>query len=54
MGLCTSKHFAHVCTYFRGLQGASVLSGKEGKALTHFTKWDDISDQGQAALLQLE
>ncbi len=35
-------------------QGPPVLSGKEGKALTHLTNWDDVSEQSQAALLQLE
>lgn len=35
-------------------QNASALTAKEGKPLTHITKWDEISDCGQAALLELE
>lgn len=35
-------------------QNASVLTTKEGKPLTHMTEWDDISESGQAALLELE
>jgi hypothetical protein len=33
---------------------SGALSTKEGRPLTHATKWDDISPQGQAYLLELE
>lgn len=35
-------------------QISSVLTTKEGKLLMHITKWEEISDSGQAALLELE
>ena len=35
-------------------QVSGALSTKEGRPLTHATKWDDISPQGQAYLLELE
>lgn len=35
-------------------QVSSALCGKEGKPLTHVTKWEDISPHGQQYLLDLE
>ena len=33
---------------------SQALVTKDGKPLTHSTKWDDISPQGQHYLLELE
>jgi hypothetical protein len=35
-------------------QVSGALSTNEGRPLTHATKWEDISPQGQAYLLELE
>lgn len=35
-------------------QAATTLTAKEGKPLAYITKWEDISENGQEALLQLE